>query len=580
MFAHHRRLFIVTPDQSQNELWPRPEHTATMVLAGSRDDGTPIFDIRSSKHHERARRELAEAQLTHDPEELQFFLSQEPFCIEALLVVADLLRGQGDHEAYFKLMRRLVYSIECSFEAGFSPFAPSRFGPNPEWPRVGLHLPERGSEEESTWPGWAWLAGLSQYMLALTSRGLHLTAQQVCKLVLAMTLPRDPMHLLICLDALCLRSSRLDFLFRLVRDLVPDLPTPEKGLCRTLDCLLPNFAFSNALALRRKAGSAADSDLAATLNLISVSDVIPPELQASPPPSAASELEPEALPLAALMRALLLFPQVLVPLLEGAAVQMDARPPQGSPYQQVTWRELLTGQPFAGANTYRHKQHYLAYALMSGAYGAICGPLWRGDATLSWLHGAAVRLQQMFGSSLFAQELNDARERWRDATTALDPALQDYSTFNLAEVGPERLLPRVVQQALERPLHEERMASFAAGAAGGDRILPDAAAAVDEDELLRRALEASQREQEASERRRLVEEQDAEYHASLQADRARENGLQPASTDVVDGAEGKVDQFDEEVSQLAAMGFDAAAARSALQACGGNIAAAADRLLA
>eukprot|EP00438_Fugacium_kawagutii_P031245 Skav211076 [mRNA] locus=scaffold314:311458:313536:- [translate_table: standard] len=78
--------------------------------------------------------------------------------------------------------------------------------------------------------------------------------------------------------------------------------------------------------------------------------------------------------------------------------------------------------------------------------------------------------------------------------------------------------------------------------------------------FLVRIVIASEAQAEAAERRRLVEEQDAEYLESLAADAARSG------------------RSAENLAQLEAMGFDSAAAADALHKAGGNVEAAVELL--
>mmetsp|Transcript_58662 Transcript_58662/g.148858 ORF Transcript_58662/g.148858 Transcript_58662/m.148858 type:complete len:599 (+) Transcript_58662:111-1907(+) len=570
-FVHHRRLFLITP--TPDEQWPRPEGCAEMAGA-SRADGAPVFKIGATPAYSRARMEFAAAQLTHDPNEVQFFLQERPFCVEALLVFAEMLRGSGEHEAAFKLIRRAVYAVECGFEAGFSPFVQSGAGPSPSWPRVALQLP---GNDDPQWPGWPWLAALSTYMLGLHAQGLSRTAIEVCKLLLGATLPRDPMHILVYLDVVCLRAHQYELLPRLTQALVGQVPLEDRGRFGGLDCMFPNFAYSAALARRRASGDSGDL---VGLNLVSVGDVLPSETREA---YYEEPEDPSVLPHAALMRAMLLFPQVLQPLLEAANVKLDYPAPAASPYR-VPWREILAGPPFVRYNEFRHTRHFMAHALLSDAYGITCGQLWRGDATVAWLHACAVRLGQMHESSLFEGELTAVRKTWREAAFALDPALADYAGFSSQEVGPERRPPPIVQKAMEAFLHEagaQAHAAFGRGIALGRVAVPAVAGAgdtgaagaaggepreeEDEEQELARVLEASRREEEARQRRALVDEQDTELRASLAVDRARAAGEQEPAVAVAAAAPAAaVGASEEALVQLVAMGFETEVARRAL----------------
>ncbi len=85
------------------------------------------------------------------------------------------------------------------------------------------------------------LQGLSRpvvpFSQALSRRGLHTTALEFAKLLLALD-PEDPLGALCCVDYFALRAQQFRFLHRLADEFDGD------GSLR----LLPNFAFSLALA--------------------------------------------------------------------------------------------------------------------------------------------------------------------------------------------------------------------------------------------------------------------------------------------------------------------------------------------
>ncbi|CAK0844463.1 unnamed protein product, partial [Prorocentrum cordatum] len=559
-FAHHRRLFLVEP--TSEERWRRPDGNAEMAQAGRQDArGAPLFQIRATPQHARSCRELAALQMLHDVGEIQEFLMERPFCVEALLILADVCRGAGEHQQAFSLTRRAVYAVECGFGAGFSPLAPAG---EPPWPCVRLELP---ATAEPGWPGWPWLWALWEYMMALASQGLHRTATEVGKLLIAMTLPRDPMHVLIHLDFFCLRSGQHRALLALADGLLApcvDLPSGGGGGgARGLGCSLPNFAYSAALAVRHLSPSDSGEE---ALRLLEVAHVLGP-LAAEPRAAAAGPAEegPGANgPHARLARAMLLFPQVLRPLLDALGVNVEAPPPSST--SRRTWSDILGHPPFvrAGQMT-RHSRHFLALALLGDACARRFAPLWRDSALQQWLYACASRLSQMAESSLFDSEFRAAQDAWSTADLGIDDALSnDYGDFSGSEVDQNRAVPGAIRRALETGFglagaEDEHRALYAVAAAPAAGDPPGGEA-----ELLA-ALRASELAEEARQRRLLVEEQDRELQESLAADRARDAGAATAE--------------ETSLRQLLDMGFPEAAAQVALAAARGDVSAAAAALI-
>ncbi|CAE7224719.1 Tcf25, partial [Symbiodinium sp. CCMP2456] len=544
-FAHYRRLFLVEPASEEN--WGRPEGCAEMVP----EAGEVLFAVRDTREYEMARAEFAGAAMLHDPNEVNAFLMDHPFCVEALFVLSDICRQSGQHQDAFQLLRRAAYAMECSFHGSFSPFQETRLdfqrgdaATSLHWPRVRLRL-----KEEESWPGWPWLAVLWAYMLGLATQGLPRTALEVCKLVLAMTLPRDPLHALVHLDFFCLRAQEYSLLVNIAEGF--DLPCslPDKTILR-LDCAMPNFAYSTALALHflKSGGRQAtkNTDEGSAISTVSVEDLtqscwVRQQFQEDGPSRSH----------VALMRAMLLFPRTLRPILQELSISLVTAP-AGSPYS-TPWQQLLEKSPFAPHTHKVHQQHSRIQSLVSEAFVHRCAALFRGEGTLRWLHACAGRLTQMCESSLFDQELMQARKSWSEAELGIGEAFsKDYQEFNTLEVEGERKPPAPLERAFNSWVGGSQAPSPGPGPA-----VPDS-----EEAQLQRALRLSEALAEASERRRLVEEQDAEFQASLAADRAREAEGEPEAQDVSAGA----------VAQLEAMGFPKDAAQQALQNAGGDVA--------
>jgi len=397
--THHRRLFLVVPGGDEN--WPRPDDFAAMqpVHDGS---GKLLFDFVETEASMKSLSKLRRC-LTQDPRGLQNFLQKNPFCVDALLFFAEHLRSNQEHEQCFGMVRRAVYTLECNFGRGFSPFSSP--------PRVSLRL-----QDDLTWAGWTWLRGLSLYMQCLARQGMHRTALEVCKLLMASTLPRDPVHALLSFDHLCLRAKQYDLLAQVAaecfkQNIGDELPS--------LALSLPNFAFSLALAGVLKEGSALRLAL---VNVVCVSDVIGCAV------GAITEAPTAPTAPALLMRALLIFPLVLRLLLSETGAILSSAPP-GSPSQE-TWSELLARRPFVDADDFRHDQHGLSHSRVCASYAKQCASLWSPDLPMRWLHACAARLTSMHTSAVFAAELSNARVEWKTTTLCVEPAL----TIDLREL--------------------------------------------------------------------------------------------------------------------------------------------------
>lgn len=601
-FLHYRRLFIIEP--TPDEGWPRPDGCARMVT-----DSSQCFRIETTPERTKMLLEFASDAASYEPQMVYDFLMDYPFCVEALLVASEMSREGRDHQEAFRLLRRAVYAAECSFNGAFSPFSETQVpmvrGDGCcilSWPRVRVQLPGN----DSSWPGWSWLMALWGYMLGLASQGLPRTSLEVCKLILAMTLPYDPTHSLAYLDYFALRAEEYDFLLHFVEHFNPPCALPAQCIMR-LDCCLPNFAYSAALAYYlRTDGDACEASALGTVNVEHLTE--PCWVRAG-----SDRTDGPSQAHLALLRAMLFFPGTLRSIFDNLGISLNSSA-SGSPYK-LSWSELLDRSPL-GQKPTLHQQHFLAHALVSDAFVQRCAAFFRGERMLRWLHACAGRLVQMCESSLFEKELLQARKAWSEAPLAVANALaNDYKQFSTSEVGPERKAPVIFENAVntwlgapaETPPHrpEAQLVAKApprhappqlvrpppaipppppAGYALGGLLPPpqprpkaaplqlnyhqDEQEDSEDDEALRKALLLS----EAEERRRLVAEQDAEYRESLAADAARADST-GADAPLGEGGEGGESQSlrapdRESLAQLEAMGFDGAAAADALRKAG------------
>eukprot|EP00927_Polykrikos_kofoidii_P046928 TRINITY_DN41031_c0_g1_i1.p1 TRINITY_DN41031_c0_g1~~TRINITY_DN41031_c0_g1_i1.p1 ORF type:complete len:813 (+),score=119.17 TRINITY_DN41031_c0_g1_i1:230-2440(+) len=569
--AHHRRLVIIEP--TADEPWGRPDGIAEMVASRPREaaeeDGAVRFRIQTTPAHTRARMELLGARLTHDPLQVTDFLYGQPFCVEALLITADILSANGEHDQAFKALRRAVYAVECGFDAGFSPLHQTGAGPLPQWPRVRLELP---AVENWSWPGWAWVTALWAYMVGLYRQSLYRTAIEICKLLLAMTFPRDPMYVLHYLDIICIRGRQYDLVRQFAGSLVP-ASLVKGGATLRLDRCLPNFAFSVALSFYLSSETPPEIS---HINRVTVTDILSDVLEESGTSLRTEGEESSVAPHAALMRALLFFPPVLPSLLRALDVQTNSLPPADSPYRKK-WEQLFECRPFERMGSeFRHKQHFLQHSRLADAYSKYCAYFWRGDAMLCWLHACAGRLVQLSESSLFDSELTAARLAWSQSELGVRTAIEvDYGGFNGSEAGPDKNMPLAVTRSMNHDLESTGVPEWSG-------IDPVGIAQDDEDAQLERALRVSREAEEAAQRRSLIEEQDAELQESLVADQGREAGAASASLPSsvphmgeLPGSGGEDDATalkSASVAVLVDMGFDASEAALALSRVGNDAA--------
>lgn len=460
---HHRRLFLVIP--TAEEPWLRPDDT--MVMTSSCDeDGAVVFDFEESTASASSFRSLKRILRSQDPNLLvQYLHRQSQFSVDGHLVLADHNRSQGSHEEALKRVRRAVYALECALHPDFSPFQATGFGTAALRPRVRLRI-----NDSPEWLGWTWLRALWLYMQGLAGQGMHRTALEVCKLILAATLPRDPLRGLLWFDYLCLRSKQFEALTNLTSNAGPmySLSSSDEFVGHRLDLAFPNIAYSIALAVFLKDNQALDLN---ALNEVSIADILPSTKESA---TASESLRGHI----HLLRALLFFPLVLRPLLDEVGIQTDGRPPGGSPSKE-TFASLFSRQPFCNAADFRHSRYAQPHGRIAAAYAKRCGSLWKADLALRWLHAAMARLAAMHESSLFAAELTQARRSWSEselcASTALEDALDLLPEEGLTVATPSPLpleqarLTRLLPSEADEEADFRGFNAFGAGAVNGHR---------------------------------------------------------------------------------------------------------------
>lgn len=442
--AHYRRLYILVP--SADERWARPDDTIVMSMS-LQEDGAPRFDFNETPASKRHLQRLQECLQSHDPQLLQQFVRQSPFCIDALLALAHYHRMQQSYEQAHQIVRQAMYVIECNFHASFSPFHAEGGSEHSLRPRVVLQLPETES-----WSGWTCLYVFWLYMHGVSAQGMHRTALEVCKLLIAMSLPRDPCRALLHYDYYCLRTRQYDMLLRFAFSLLPQFCSPGvllKEVVLRLDHTLPNFAYSVALASLYKTSSQLSSG---ALNDVCIADLIKEEDEAEAVVSLASTA------LARLMRAMLLFPLMLRPLLEEVGAK-NHEAPSGSVSREA-WTTLLGKPPFSNAADFRHQHHAAIHGRICALYARQCGRLWRADQPMQWLHACAARLVAMHESSVFAAELTDARSAWSRSVMCMESVFFDYVDLSSEEASsemtkPPPMLEKTFQARLFPPREEE-----------------------------------------------------------------------------------------------------------------------------
>ncbi|KAG7230195.1 hypothetical protein INR49_012328, partial [Caranx melampygus] len=262
----HRSTWMTYPKDS----WPRFSRPGISMALLQSKDGIQYFTFEHSRDYQQVQFKFLDAVESMDPNNIVALLQLNPYHIDSLLQLSDVCRIQEDQEMARDLIERALYSFECAFHPLFSLTSGTS--------RLDYLRPENR----------AFYLALYKHMMFLEKRGCPRTALEYCKLILSLDPDADPLCMLLLIDFLMLRTREYQSLLQLYQDW-----EEHRNLSQ-----LPNFAFSTALC---------------HFHLSQQEDMDPEE-------SDKRRHKADQM----LQDALIMFPGVLMPLLDLCTVQPDA----------------------------------------------------------------------------------------------------------------------------------------------------------------------------------------------------------------------------------------------------------------
>ncbi|KAM6300611.1 ribosome quality control complex subunit TCF25 [Aegotheles albertisi] len=293
--------------------WPRYSKTGIAMQLVDTRRGVQHFTFEHHREYQQVQFKFLDAVESMDPNNIVLLLQMNPYHVESLLQLSDVCRMQEDQEMARDLVERALYSLECSFHPVFSLTSGTC--------RLDYRRPENR----------AFFLALFKHLMFLEKRGCPRTALEFCKLILSLDPDNDPLCVLLLIDFLSLRAREFAFLTRLFQEW-----ESHRNLSQ-----LPNFAFSVPLAYF----------------FLSQQEGAEPEL------SQARERAARLIQLA-----LIMFPSVLMPLLDHCSVQPDAR---------------VASHPFFGLNAQISQPPALNQ--LTSLYVGRTHSLWKDAAVMAWL---------------------------------------------------------------------------------------------------------------------------------------------------------------------------------------------------
>ncbi|XP_020643959.3 ribosome quality control complex subunit TCF25 [Pogona vitticeps] len=294
--------------------WPRHSKTGLSMALLDSKRGVQHFAFEHHRDYQQVQFKFLDAVESMDPNNLVLLLQMNPSHVDSLLQLSDVCRMQEDQEMARDLIERALYTLECAFHPMFSLTSGTC--------RLDYCRPENR----------AFYLALFKHMVFLERRGCPRTALEFGKLILSLDPENDPLGVLLIIDFLSLRAREYTFLTRMFHEW-----EGHRNLSQ-----LPNFAFSVPLAY---------------FFLSQQEDLSDAEL---------SQAHERAASL--LQQALVMFPNVLMPLLDRCSVQPDA---------------TVASHPFFGVDAQLSSPPALNQ-LVSLYLGRSCS-LWKDPAVMAWL---------------------------------------------------------------------------------------------------------------------------------------------------------------------------------------------------
>lgn len=428
-------------------------------------ESTPTYQVFKYVHssaYQQFQFKFLEAVESLNPENIMTLLNREPFHVDTLLQVSEIFRLGDDSAMAAQLIERALYVLESSAHPLFNIATGS------------CRLQYRQQENRSLF------ICLFRHILNVGQKGCYRTALELCKLLLNLSPEDDPLAVSLMIDFYALRAQEYSWLVALY-----DLYEPTKNLS-----MLPSFAFSVPLALFH---------LSEGIDLPAGKDKRESSKAAALVEDLGTSEEMRERADKMLQRALIMFPGVLMPLIEKCSIQPDP---------------VVVSHPFFGPASQIDQSKGLSQIV--NLYVGRCYHVWKEAGVMGWLEESVrVVLARVDSGDVLVKDAEEIRKvryqgtplaiyrhilmaEIKDATAALPPALANTPVMSFDPLPPpdticgysrptapgqqaanssnllasffRSLLPNYDPNAPENDRHLENVVAAAAagGAAGGE----------------------------------------------------------------------------------------------------------------
>uniref|UniRef100_A0A8D8W1L3 Transcription factor 25 n=1 Tax=Cacopsylla melanoneura TaxID=428564 RepID=A0A8D8W1L3_9HEMI len=260
--AHVKQTILV----NIKDTWPpvgKPGISMKLLnkTAFSSDGSILQFVFEHSVQYQQVQMKFLEAVESLNPDNIVMILNSNSYHVDALLQLSELCRHSEDFSMAADLVERALYCFESCFHPSFNMTSPNTL----------CRLDYCKQENRG------FFIALFKHTLSVGNHACYRTALELCKVILSLDPETDPLAVILLIDFYALRAQEYDWLIRFYNEWEPDRNLSQ----------LPNFKYSMAIA----------------------------HFQNNDPETAHVLLQ----------EALIMFPMVLLPLLEKCAIQPDSR---------------------------------------------------------------------------------------------------------------------------------------------------------------------------------------------------------------------------------------------------------------
>ncbi|EDO46412.1 predicted protein, partial [Nematostella vectensis] len=252
---------------SPKDTWPNMSKSGLRMVLLENKNGCNYFAFEHSQTYQNIQFQFLDAVESLDPNNISGILQSHPYHVDSLLQLSEVCKMGEDYQMAAELIERSLYCFECSFHTLFS------------LTQGTSRLDYRRSENRP------FFIALFRHLHYVDQRGCHRTALELCKFLLSLDPDSDPLCALLMIDFFALTSDQYSFLLRLYEEW-----EHHRNLSQ-----LPNFAYSVAMA-KFHLSRPTNEDKTAADDMVSLF----------------------------IQRALIMFPSVLVPLLDKCNVVLDS----------------------------------------------------------------------------------------------------------------------------------------------------------------------------------------------------------------------------------------------------------------